>query len=96
MPRHHYLVCYDISDDATRTAVFKTLRDHGDHVQYSVFVCTLTATERAELTGRLDGMIDHATDQVLALDLGPDHHPVERGMICLGRPFSPAGTTFIV
>ncbi|HUT57607.1 MAG TPA: CRISPR-associated endonuclease Cas2, partial [Phycisphaerae bacterium] len=39
--RRRYLVTYDISDDKRRDLVFKTLRDRGDHVQFSVFLCEL-------------------------------------------------------
>jgi CRISPR-associated protein Cas2 len=45
MERRRYLVTYDISDDKRRDQVFQTLRDNGDHAQYSVFFCELTPRE---------------------------------------------------
>ena len=41
--RRRFLITYDISDDKRRNNVFKALRDCGDHVQYSVFICPTTA-----------------------------------------------------
>jgi CRISPR-associated protein Cas2 len=37
--RNTYLVCYDISNDKRLRAVYKTMRDFGDHLQYSIFEC---------------------------------------------------------
>jgi len=36
MPRNTYLVCYDICDDKRLKTVYKTMRDFGDHLQYSI------------------------------------------------------------
>ena len=41
--RTSYLICYDISDDKRLRKVFQTMRGYGDHLQYSVFECQLTA-----------------------------------------------------
>jgi CRISPR-associated protein Cas2 len=69
--QNRFIICYDVSDDQRRTAVFNTLRGFGDHLQYSVFGCDLSAKERAELAARLELLVDHSTDQVLIIDLGP-------------------------
>jgi hypothetical protein len=45
MPRNTYLVCYDICDDKRLREVFKTMRDFGDHLQYSIFDCHFTPTD---------------------------------------------------
>ena len=37
--RNTYLVCYDIRDDKRLRKVHKTMRDFGDHLQYSIFEC---------------------------------------------------------
>ncbi len=39
--RRRYLITYDISDDKRRARVFKSLRNRGDHLQFSVFLCEL-------------------------------------------------------
>ena len=33
--RNTYLVCYDICNDKRLPAVFKTMRDFGDHLRYA-------------------------------------------------------------
>jgi len=35
--RTTYLVCYDITDDKRLRRVFKSCKNYGDHLQYSVF-----------------------------------------------------------
>ena len=43
--RTTYLVCYDICEDKRLKKVFKTMRNYGDHLQYSVFECQMTTTD---------------------------------------------------
>ena len=45
--RTTYLVCYDITDDKRLRRVFKTCKNYGDHLQYSVFECDLNPKEKA-------------------------------------------------
>lgn len=68
--RRHVLVCYDICDARRLRHVHATVRDFGEPLQYSVFSCTLTQQERAELERRLLEIIDQRCDQVLLVDLG--------------------------
>lgn len=81
------LITYDISDDKRRTAVFKTLMSQGDHVQFSVFLCSLNTLERASLRARLAGLINAAADQVLLVDLGPAPSAVEAVVECIGKRY---------
>lgn len=69
--RSTYLVCYDICDDKRLRAVPKTMRDYGDHLQYSVFECQWTQTDLARCRHALGKIIHHGEDQVLFVDLGP-------------------------
>lgn len=69
--RNVFLVTYDIRDDRRLRAVFKVMSGFGQHVQYSVFRCELTAANKARLKARLADVIDHRADQVLIFDLGP-------------------------
>lgn len=94
--RRHFLVSYDISDDARRTAVFKTMKDHGDHVQYSVFLCQLDRREIVELTAALGSLIDHREDQILVVDLGPATHDLLDQISTIGCAYVPPGRRFIV
>jgi CRISPR-associated protein Cas2 len=51
-------VAYDISDDANRRRVYRTLREYGAWQQYSVFELEVTKSQRVELEDRLEGHID--------------------------------------
>lgn len=53
-----YVVTYDISDDAKRRRVYRTLERYGAWRQYSVFELEITKTQRVELESELDGHVD--------------------------------------
>jgi len=89
MARRHYLITYDVSNDKRRTRVFNALRDNGDHAQFSVFFCQLSARELADLRGQLSEHIHAREDQVLILDLGEAHNPLDAGLECLGQRYLP-------
>ena len=86
--RNSYIVTYDISDDKRLRQVFKTMRDFGDHLQYSVFECQLTPTDLVRLRAELAGIIHHTEDQVLFVDLGPSEGRGDRVIAALGRPYT--------
>jgi len=96
MPRRHYLVSYDVSDDKRRTKLFEMLEGEGDHAQYSVFFCDLTARELASLRARIVELIHDREDQVLLLDLGPADRPLDHGLEVLGSPYEPLTRTIVV
>jgi CRISPR-associated protein Cas2 len=56
----HLLIAYDVSDDANRRRVFRTLKRYGAWKQYSVFEVEVTKAERVELEDELAGEIDAA------------------------------------
>lgn len=87
MNRRRYLVTYDVSDDKRRTKVFRNLEDHGDHVQYSVFVCELNAMELTRLKALLEKCIHHREDQVLFLDLGSSERHAGETISSLGKTY---------
>lgn len=94
--RNRYIVTYDITDDRRRAAVYKRLRGFGDHLQYSVFRCDLVDRRRVELIAALYELIDHATDQVLVIDLGPVDG---RAAICvssIGRAYANPERTVVI
>ena len=70
--RSVFLVAYDVADDPRRTKVFKKLKGYGESLQYSLFRCALTPNERLRLRAELWDLIDHSTDRILLVDLGPD------------------------
>lgn len=89
MPRRHYLLTYDVSDDKRRTRLFKLLEGNGDHVQYSVFFCELNEQELVQLRSGVGELIEHDQDQVLFLDLGSEEMPLATALQCVGRKYEP-------
>lgn len=87
--RQTFLVTYDICDPKRLRQVFKTMRDFGDHLQYSVFECQLTPTDLARCQHELSEIIHHTEDQVLFVDLGPTAGRGDRVITSLGAPYSP-------
>lgn len=85
--RTTYLVCYDICDDKRLRAVFKAMRDFGDHLQYSIFECQFTASELIRCRETLRRLIHHAEDQVLFVCLGPSAGRGDRVISALGKPY---------
>lgn len=96
--RRRYLVTYDISDDKRRNNVFKALRDRGDHVQFSVFLCELNPREYALLKGQLQEFVNQRNDQVLILDLGlaDDILEIGQGLDCVGFAYNPPQRVMVV
>jgi CRISPR-associated protein Cas2 len=86
--RSTYLISYDITNDKRLRKVFKTLRDFGDHLQYSVFECQLTPTDLVRCRHLLSEIIKHDEDQVLFVDLGPTEGRGDRVITAIGLPYS--------
>jgi CRISPR-associated protein Cas2 len=86
--RQSYIVCYDICDDKRLRKVFQTMRGFGDHLQYSVFECQLTAADLVRLKSLLGKIIHHDEDQVLFVDLGPSAGRGDRVITALGKPYT--------
>ncbi len=55
-------IVYDVSDDANRRRVYRTLERYGAWRQYSVFEVDVTKAERVELEDELESHIDPAAD----------------------------------
>jgi CRISPR-associated protein Cas2 len=60
--RTTYLVCYDIANEKRLPKVFKTCKDYGDHLQFSVFECDLNPTELTQMQRALGEIISHTED----------------------------------
>jgi len=89
--RRLYIVAYDISDPKRLRRVFRTIKGYGQHLQFSVFRCDLTASQRLQLAAKLGQTIEHSEDQVMFVDLGPSEgrsHSIDY----VGRP-GPGGQT---
>ncbi|MAX23380.1 MAG: CRISPR-associated endonuclease Cas2 [Phycisphaeraceae bacterium] len=94
--RRHYVITYDVSDDKRRNRIFKTLYDHGDHVQFSVFVCQLTKRERVDLMAKLTHIVNHKEDQIMLIDLGTAQTDCRTLIQTVGKAYYPLTSTFIV
>jgi len=87
--RRRYLVAYDISDDKRRDKVFHELHGFGDWAQYSVFFCELTDQELVRMRSALSQALNHAEDQIMILDLGRAHRPLDQRLEVVGRAYEP-------
>jgi CRISPR-associated protein Cas2 len=85
--RNSYIVAYDISNPKRLRAVFKKMRNFGDHLQLSVFECQLTPTDLVRLKHELSEIIHHDEDQVLFVDVGPSEGRGDRSISAIGRPY---------
>lgn len=85
--RNTYIVSYDIADPKRLKKVFRICQDYGNHLQYSVFECDLSAQERVELETQLKAVIHHEYDQVLFIGLGPTESRGERTITALGQAY---------
>ena len=85
--RTTYLVCYDIANDKRLRRVFRVCKNHGDHLQFSVFECDLNPMEKAGLEASLKEIIDPTKDQVLFVRLGPAEGRGDRVISALGMPY---------
>lgn len=94
--RQSYLVCYDISDDKRLRKVFQTMRNFGDHLQYSIFECQFTESDLVRCRAELSQIIHHSEDQVLFVCLGPAEGRGERVITALGRPYTTMDSPCIV
>lgn len=56
--RTHYLLTYDITDDAHRQRLADLLLDYGDRVQKSVFEADLDHDDLANILRRAEPLID--------------------------------------
>lgn len=96
MARRRYVVTYDVGEDRRRDRVFQILLNHGDHLQFSVFLCDLTERELIGMKGELRKALHEKEDQVLVIDLGPAETDSMMRIESLGRVFSVAKRVVVV
>jgi len=87
--RYVLLVTYDISSNKRVQKVFKAMKNWGDHLQLSVFLCHLTPMEQALMKTDLSNIIDHKKDQIMFIRLGPEGQRSEHAITTLGKRFVP-------
>ncbi len=86
--RTTYIVTYDVADAKRLRRVFKTCRNFGDHLQFSVFECDLTLAELANLEFELNEIINSREDQILIISLGPSERRGCRVIHSLGQSYA--------
>ena len=69
--RNVYLVCYDVADDKRLRKTYKKMCGFGDPLQYSVFRCELSPTEKQLMKEALWDILNWDKDRVMLIDLGP-------------------------
>jgi len=87
--RNRYVVTYDVRDAKRLRRTHTKMNGFGDPLQYSVFVCELSAKERVLLKEALTDIIDAKEDQILIIDLGPVEGRGSNAMQALGRQALP-------
>lgn len=70
MARRRYLVAYDIRDDKRLRAVAGCMEGYGVRIQYSVFICDLSAREKILMRGDIETTMRQSEDSVMIIDLG--------------------------
>jgi len=88
MERKPAIIAYDISDDRTRRAALRIVREWRLDGQYSVHECLLSASEATELFVQLAGALDPETDRLLLAWLHTRRPMLARGK---GRTQATAG-----
>lgn len=84
MARRRYLIAYDIADPVRLRRICTLMEDHGERLQYSVFLCDLTPAERVELEERAVRIMNLGHDSLVQIDLGPASAPA--AVHAIGRP----------
>jgi CRISPR-associated protein Cas2 len=77
-------MAYDIADPKRLRRICTLMEDHGERLQYSVFLCDLTVAELAELESAVLAVMVLREDSVIQIDLGPLSSPA--AVRALGRP----------
>jgi CRISPR-associated protein Cas2 len=95
--RRCYLVCYDIRDPKRWRRIFKILKGHGQHWQFSVFFCVLKSIDRVRMQSQLEEAMNLNEDQTVIIDLGSDEDLARQAATVLGTslPGASSGTVVV-
>ncbi len=69
--RNVFLVCYDVADAKRLRRTYRKMKGFGVSVQYSIFRCELSPTEKQLLQEQLWEIMNWEHDRVMVIDLGP-------------------------
>ena len=62
--KSNYLVCYDIADPSRLSRVFRLVKGKGIHLQYSVFLCSLTWPQLQDIKEDIKELINQQEDDI--------------------------------
>ena len=82
--RNRYVVCYDVSDPDRCRTTYGLMQGYGDHIQYSVFLCELSATELTYLKRDLTETLNLGQDRAIIVDAGPADSDREKRFYTIG------------
>ena len=96
--RNVYLVCYDVCDPKRLRRTYRKMRGFGTPIQYSIFQCKLSPTERQTMKESLWEIMNWSQDRVVVVDLGPAEGQGRARIESWGEPRerSPEGPAVIV
>lgn len=94
--RNRYIVTYDISDSKRLRKMFKKMNGFGDPLQYSVFVCDLSAKEKILMEETLTEIINSKEDRILIVDIGPVGGRGTEALRTLGCQSKPSAPTALI
>ena len=83
-----YWVCYDICDDKRLRKVFQTMRGYGDHLQYSVFECQLTAMDLVKCRSGAGGDYQPCPGSGAVRGSWSGGRPRRPVIMALGKPYT--------
>lgn len=93
--RRRYLLAYDIADPKRLRRVCTLMEDHGYRLQYSVFICDLSAAELGELESEVSAVMHLLHDSIVRIDLGHTSAPTAVHTIGRGRSIPNAGPQIV-
>ena len=77
-------MAYDIADPHRLRKVIGIMESYGTRLQYSVFLCDLSVSERLAWRAAIDGATSRSEDSIISIDLGPTANP--KPIETIGRP----------
>lgn len=96
MPRHRFIVCYDVREPKRLRKTHEVMLGFGDPLQYSVFVCDLSGAERLLMEDAVRQVVQLPEDYVHIIDLGPARGRGMARIRSLGTVPPPAPRRYVV
>ena len=94
--RNRYFVAYDVMDPARLARTYKKMLGYGDRVQYSMFICSLSAQELVMMRGELEGILNLREDRVIIINTGSANVSYDKNIITLGTQINPRDEGVVV